>query len=195
MNRKQLPLDSCTSLRQPGSPGWTGLVWGSALCYTSVQDELPLRQSVCRIFLTAGILNLKKKKVKEMLHCWYVSSVIIPTHETKVLFICKRIGSSTGADLMFAAHYGNSSYFRNPKSCLSQGVFIFFPQKQAKSSLQNWHPECSRSQLQPWGYKSCCSCSKVNYFKAFQLQKSYGNLRTEETEPQVIAQEARCFHA
>lgn len=38
----------------------------------------------------------------------------------------------------------NSSYFRNPKSCLSQGVFIFFPQKQAKSSLQNWHPECSR---------------------------------------------------
>lgn len=63
----------------------------------------------------------------------------------------------------------NSSYFRNPKFCLSQGVFIFFPQKQAKSSLQNWHPECSRSQLQPWGYKSCCSCSKVNYFKAFQL--------------------------
>lgn len=61
-----------------------------------------------------------------------------------------------------------------------------FLQKPVEGSLQNWHPKCNHSQLQAWGSKHC-SCIKVNYFRAFRFQKSCGSLKTEQSEPHVIA--------
>lgn len=69
------------------------------------------------------------------------------------------------------------------QSCLLQMAFISLLPKQMESSLKNWHPKCNHSQLQAWSYKNCCSCFKVNYFKAFQFQKLYIILRVEQCEP------------
>lgn len=63
------------------------------------------------------------------------------------------------------------------QSCLSQMAFISLLPQQIENSLKNLHPKCNHSQLQAWSCKNCCSCFKVNYFKAFQFQKLYVMLR------------------
>lgn len=67
-------------------------------------------------------------------------------------------------------------------------AFLSLLPQQIESSLKNLHPKCNHSQLQAWSCKNCCSCFKVNYFKAFEIQKLYVMLRVEQCEPCMIAE-------
>lgn len=84
---------------QPGSPGW-GLSrgWCGALPHATPHwVSFSLKPKHMRYFFDCRHISPDTKE--EVLRYWYISSAIIPTHETKVLFICKCIGSSTGRRL------------------------------------------------------------------------------------------------